>query len=78
VADHQEVERRLAARTQRRRGLVDDMGFRARGRIEFVQAGRLQHDQRIGQRQRGARAGVNADVAVQVGAGQHQQCRTAG
>ena len=49
--------------------LVDNAGLGAQPGAELGQAFRLQHDHAVGEAQRFFRAGVAADIAVQVGAG---------
>ena len=61
-----------------RRRLVDHAALRAQGRLELEHALLLQHDEVRCLLQRALRARVGADVAVQVGAGQHDDQRPIG
>ena len=75
VADHgrEEIAARRSLTPQRAHRLVNHPGFRALGRAQFVQALGLQDDHAIGQAQGRARVGVAANVAVKIGAGEHQR-----
>ena len=74
MADHRDQKIALRRRLPPRRAhrLEDDAGLRALRRAEFVQAPGLQHDDAIGELQRCTRVGIAADIAVQVGAREHQ------
>jgi len=80
VPDQQQIEAAPAGftGTQRARRLRDHLGTGPQGRIELVRPALLQAHQPVGERERALRGGVDADVPVQVGAGQDQRERPAG